>query len=183
MGQQTKFKETEIGKIPRVNMRKYTESEIKKRVEIALGMLLKNDVFLLKHDVNERSISHKLAEYLQQLFPDYHVDCEYNRIGKEKINGEWTKKVLDLDVVSIASDDECGTTVYPDIIVHCRGEQENVLVIETKKIGKDKTNDEKKLKAFTSQQLGQLRYALGCLIIFADKEYKPVEWYKNGQRI
>ena len=32
-------------------------------------------------DANERSLTHKLAEYLQCEFPDWHVDCEYNRHG------------------------------------------------------------------------------------------------------
>ena len=32
----------------------------------------------LNNDASERSIVHRLAMYLQKLFPDYHVDCEYN---------------------------------------------------------------------------------------------------------
>src|SRR4030042_3754738 len=56
----------------------YEKEEIEYKIKIALGILFKNDSFLLEKDVNERSISHKLAEYLQEQFPDYDVDCEYN---------------------------------------------------------------------------------------------------------
>ncbi len=55
------------------------ETIVRGRVEEALKILLKNDDYLMEHDVNERSITHKLAEYLQQMFPGYHVDCEYNK--------------------------------------------------------------------------------------------------------
>lgn len=162
-------------------MKKYSEPEVKQRVLIALDILLRRDAFLLEHDVNERSISHKLAEYLQQLFPDYHVDCEHNRIGKEKIEEKWVKKVLNLDVSNITSDDEKGTTVFPDIIVHRRGEKENLLIIEMKKADRDCKKDLKKLEAYTSQQ--HLEYGLGCFVRLKKNAYDPLEWYKNGKKI
>lgn len=162
-------------------MRKYSELEVKEKVEIALGMLLKNDAFLPEHDVNERSISHKLAEYLQQLFPDYHVDCEYNRIGKEKLDYEWVVKKLDLSVVDLKSDDDKAVTVFPDIIVHSRGERINLLVIEMKKEGLDYTQDMRKLKAFTSKK--QLGYSLGCFIQIKTKTFDSPVWYRDGQEI
>ncbi len=33
----------------------------------------------------ERPIAHRVAFYLDPLFEDWDVDCEYNRYGKEKI--------------------------------------------------------------------------------------------------
>jgi len=126
-------------------MRKCSELEVKEKVEIALSMLLKNDAFLLEHDVNERSISHKLAEYLQQLFSDYHVDCEYNKNNEmpKYINNFWNKvKIKD-------------PLVYPDINVHLRNTNINVLVIEIKKsTNKDleeRDFDLVKLKAYLSK--------------------------------
>lgn len=50
-----------------------------KEILKGLRMLLKNDHYLLKNDVNERSITHKLGEYYQFIFSDWNVDCEYNR--------------------------------------------------------------------------------------------------------
>ena len=127
-------------------MRKYSELEVKKKVEIALGMLLKNDSFLLEHDVNERSISHKLAEYLQQLFPDYNVDCEYNKRGEDipkTIQKYWEKLKND------------NPLVYPDIIVHRRSTDDNLLIIEAKNSSngsrKERDYDLIKLKAYLSK--------------------------------
>jgi len=55
------------------------KNEIKSKIITALEILYEKDLFLMKEDVNERSISHKLGEYLQILFSEFNVDCEYNR--------------------------------------------------------------------------------------------------------
>ena len=55
-----------------------TNDQVKERLETALKKLYVRDSYLLEHLAHERSITHKLGEYLQQLFPDYDVDCEYN---------------------------------------------------------------------------------------------------------
>lgn len=34
--------------------------------------------YLLENNANERSLTHKLAEYLNLEFQDFDVDCEYN---------------------------------------------------------------------------------------------------------
>lgn len=162
-------------------MKRYSELEIKEKVKIALGMLLENDVFLLEHDVNERSISHKLADYLQQLFPDYNVDCEYNRIGKDKLDYEWVVKKLDLNISDLKSDDDKAVTVFPDIVVHSRGEKANLLVIEMKKEDLDYTQDIRKLKAFTSKE--QLGYSIGCFIQINTETFRSPMWYRNGVEI
>ena len=52
---------------------------VKRAVSNALNELLKLDFYLLTTNINERSISHRLAVYLQLQFPDWDVDCEYNR--------------------------------------------------------------------------------------------------------
>lgn len=56
-------------------------SEIENKLEKSLKRLLKDDFFLLESDAHERSITHKLAEYLQDEFEEWNVDCEYNRRG------------------------------------------------------------------------------------------------------
>ena len=55
------------------------ETLVKKALKEALDQLLRADAELLNNDVNERSISHRLACYLEPLFPGWNVDCEYNR--------------------------------------------------------------------------------------------------------
>jgi hypothetical protein len=48
-------------------------------VELGLRLLLLNDSYLLDHDLNERTICHKLAEYYQSIFRGWDVDCEFNK--------------------------------------------------------------------------------------------------------
>lgn len=92
----------------------------------ALETLLKRDAYLLEVDANERSISHRLAMYLQAHFAELDVDCEYNRDGIEP------KKLRHLNL-SPDSEDTDAQTVFPDVIVHVRGTRKNYLVIEMKK--------------------------------------------------
>lgn len=58
------------------------------KIELGLNLLLKKDAYLLQHNLSERSITHKLGEYYQLLFPEWNVDCEYNKnLGEiKKIN-------------------------------------------------------------------------------------------------
>jgi hypothetical protein len=97
-----------------------------KFVLAALIDLLEKDSYLLKVDVNERSIVHKFALHLQQQLPNLHVDCEYNRDGVEPKHIEHF--YLDPD-----AEDTEAKTVYPDVIAHTRGTNKNYLVIELKK--------------------------------------------------
>jgi hypothetical protein len=91
-----------------------------------------SDAHLLRIDVNERSITHRLAVHLEDAFKGWDVDCEYNRNRydtKRLIIGDDVK----IRVETIQTDDEHGRTVYPDIIVHRRGTDKNFLVVEVKK--------------------------------------------------
>jgi hypothetical protein len=151
-------------------MKEYTEKEIKEKVEIALGILLKNDAFLLEHDVNERSISHKLAEYLQQLFPDYHVDCEYNRHG------------ISIKRLPRACYNRTQEKVYPDVVVHFRGIDDfNMLVIEIKPNPVLDKCDKIKLELFTKKS-GNYKYRYGLFMGF-NGIHKPLKiWFSNGKQ-
>jgi hypothetical protein len=76
--------------------------------------------------------THRLALYLQDTFKGWDVDCEYNR------NRYDTKKLImgddiHLKVETTQTDDEQGKTVYPDIIVHRRGTDHNLLVSEVQR--------------------------------------------------
>lgn len=92
----------------------------------ALRKLLTRDSYLLEVDANERSITHRLGLYLQEKFPNFNVDCEYNRDDVEP------KKIGHLGLYPDDEDTDA-KTVFPDIIVHKRGTKENYLVIEVKK--------------------------------------------------
>jgi len=146
------------------------DEEVKSRFFIALDQLFKNDAFLLESGVHERSVSHKLAEYLQQQFQGWHVDCEYNRHG------------LGVKMLPRECEGEHREYVYPDVVVHHRNTDDNLLVIEIKP-RKNKAVDEcdnAKLTAFTNQG-GDYKYRLG-LFIGLDKLNEPqIIWYKNGE--
>ena len=152
---------------------KYEHEEIKKKVNFAIDILFKNDSFLLEKDVNERSISHKLAEYLQILFPEWHVDCEYNR---KMFN---TTKML--EGIKGCSKQKKTDKIYPDIIVHRRATNDNLLVIETKKGEKDDLCDIRKLELFTEKG-GKYVYEWGLFIKFLKTEKPSLTWFKNGKK-
>ncbi len=93
----------------------------------SLSQLFERDLQLLTIDASERAIAAKLAKYLELHFPDRDVDVEYNRMGNAPKMVAWNGN-RDL--------------VYPDIIVHLRMTDTNVLAIELKK-GSNSENKEK----------------------------------------
>ncbi len=138
-------------------------NELRGKVESALVNLYKQDSDLLNRDVDEKSISHRLASYLQSEFTDLKVDCEYNKHGdKGKKLGD-AEEMLELlrqrytpEQLMKKIDGNNAIVVRPDIVVHTRGiDDNNEIVIEMKKIrNKDiwkKRFDEEKLKAFTNK--------------------------------
>lgn len=92
----------------------------------ALSRFLEQDFGLLEIDANERTLTHRVAIYLQDLFPDMDVDCEYNRDDHDP-------KEMFLPGGDGDAYDTDAQTVYPDIIVHRRKTRDNLLVMEFKK--------------------------------------------------
>lgn len=135
---------------------------VKTKIEEALRTLYKNDIFLITNSTNERAITHKLAEYIQQLFPAWNVDCEYNRKGEIKPKAILTKR-----------------TSYPDIIVHRRNTKDNLLIIEAKTIHARNHSDIKdkiKIKAY----INEYDYKYGLWTCFYDDiTNTKLYWFKN----
>jgi hypothetical protein len=138
----------------------------------ALRRLFDRDAFLLQIDANERTISHRLGMYLQDEFVHFDVDCEYNRIcvDPKRIGplGAWP----DLD-------DTEGKTVFPDIVVHIRGESKNFLVIEFKKSSNTVSRDFdfKKLRAYKLDPRLHYEHALFLeLTVGKQPEVARAEW-------
>ncbi|WP_125461608.1 MULTISPECIES: hypothetical protein [Rhodomicrobium] len=123
----------------------------------AIETFVASEPELFAVDVNERSLSARLALHLQHRFPEWHVDCEYNRLG------DGIKRLPRPEGTS--TDDRQGRTIYPDIIVHRRGERSNLLVIEVKKHDNDDTDrDVEKLTGLTEPG-GEYAYRHGIHLI------------------
>lgn len=151
-----------------------TEQEITQKVITAYQTLLSHDTHLFVVGANERSLTHKLAEYLQKEFPEWNVDCEYNKnLYDEKVVTTWEqrrnqlldtleKEITDRRRSLIQKILDGGISVYPDIIIHHRGTDDNLLVIEAKKsdFPANEDADEEKLKAYLSEPALQYRFAL-----------------------
>ena len=153
--------------------------DIVARLNEALRELYTHDRHLLEVDANERAITHRLAVYLEKLFPDWDVDCEYNRIGFD----DSSKRLKDVRGVlrgemarqrtarrsggakkqRLIADTE-GRTVYPDIVVHIRGQKHNLLAIELKKSSNriDDQVDKAKLGLYLNSD--ELGYRFGCFV-------------------
>lgn len=110
-----------------------------KRVDLAIQSAQRRiwdeDRSLLLLDAYERSICFRLAVYLAEQFPEFDVDCEYNRNHAEK---SYQKRVRDTELIELVKrqprlGNEDGLMILPDIIVHIRDKPLNLLVIETKK--------------------------------------------------
>ena len=151
--------------------RAFTIDEIKEIVKNCLQKLRRLDKNLFEKDLNERTITHKLAIYLQEEFQELNVDCEYNRF-------EDLVKRLELPKDKINWDDTEAKTVFPDIIIHKRGIQENnLLVIEVKKSSNINPGDFDRMKLHTFRQ-EPYSYTYGLFLkIDLDGENDELEWF------
>jgi hypothetical protein len=141
-------------------------TEIKEIVSHAISKVFACDSELLERDASEWSIAHRLAVYLEQEIPGWHVDCEYNRQENA------VKKCRD------------GDTVRPDIIIHHRGGLElehNLLVIEIKK--KTSESDLGKVIEYTSPPNGErkFQYQFGLALTFKKEGYPDLRWFQGGR--
>jgi hypothetical protein len=156
-----------------------TFQEIEQKIKNALLRFYKEDSYLIDNNVHERSLTFRLGMYLQNEFPDYNVDCEYNKVG----NGDPKR----IDLLMKAQQDcpqdcnKCAANkcvVFPDIIVHKRGREENILVIEAKTAWstQSKNNDYKKLKALIDS--GEYHYQLGVAFRFSGNFEETIKTFK-----
>ena len=146
-------------------------SKLSKNLTRALQCFLESDAKLLNLGVNERSVSSKLAAHLSQVYADYDVDCEYNR------NANQIKR---LRPEQCLSNDIKGTTIFPDIIIHKRGNNSrNELVIEVKKINNnDDMRDIEKLKCLTD--LNGYGYNYGLQLKFGKQKVSDITVWIQG---
>jgi hypothetical protein len=120
--------------------------DVEESVDRGLVKLIKKDIYLLQKETHEVSVSHRLGCYLQEVFSEFDVDCEYNRDAK---------------AIDNKKRNESGDLVRPDIIVHKRGGS-NLLAIEMKKAEKPGDGDIKNLNSYIKKQ----KYKFGLFIGF-----------------
>jgi len=170
--------------------------KINEKIICALDILITEDEYLLKNDISERSISHRLAQYLSTLFPRFNVDCEYNG----NVEADSGKKYIFLlkktaEKYGLLKRDEKENEVvtrhvYPDILIHKRGKSDhNILIIEIKKSSSDISIDYdiEKLIGYTSQENeNSLNYTYGVLLIIGVKDKFneiKIQWFSGGESI
>lgn len=149
-----------------------TKNKIEEKIKKALNEFCSNDrdKLLLEYGANERSITHRFAVCLAGQFPEYDIDCEYNRMLIDETDfSEFLKKQICLSFKKVESSDDKGITVYPDIIIHKRDSKEsNLLVIECKTTKNStfsaKDYDYKKLNAYMNDP--NLGYSFSAFIEF-----------------
>ena len=147
--------------------------EIKLIVKRCLKKVYKERPSLIeKYDICERSIMYRFAFYLQKKFPNYFVDCEFDK--KTDQSGEVSQK----DITKIKN--------YVDIIIHHRGHGRDFLCFELKKMGRSNgvEGDREELKILTSCEPESFQYRYGFLIIL-NKKFEDVvyEIYEKGELI
>lgn len=123
-------------------------SIIKGKIREAIKLFITKDKqALLGVDIYEPTISHRIAVYLEKLFPDFDIDCEYNKtlLGKKKnMNGK---------------------KIRPDIIIHTRSTNEdNSVILEIKKSGRNSKLSKSDIEKLKSCMNGTLNYDLGVFI-------------------
>lgn len=142
--------------------------DLKLAVEEALRLLCKHDYVLIRKDASEWAIAHRLAVYLENIIPNWHVDCEYNRqgLGNDPKVNQYAEKVR------------------PDIILHHREmveREHNFVVIEVKKNETDEDSD--KVKDYTSPPSGKrtFQYQYGLTLSFLPE--LNCTWFQNGNPV
>lgn len=142
--------------------------EMPELIDKIINVLIEEQHYLLRNNANERSITHHLAIIINRYFKEYDIDCEYNRLD-DKI------KSITIPNETTSWKDTDAKSVFPDIIVHRRGSQdENKLVIEVKKSSNtsSRKKDKNKLQAYKNE----LGYEFAVFILIGvDDNYGKYE--------
>lgn len=150
------------------------DHELKRGIIYALECLYGNDYYLIDNGfeshVDERSSVFRFGYYFQTFiehfrpYSDYVVDIEYNRYRSDpkRVNGELK---------------------IPDLILHKRGINDNLLVMEFKTYWNDRNksdilSDLDELKEIT-KQTGAYKYKYG-LFILINKDKPLITVFKKG---
>ena len=137
------------------------QAELNKVVS-ALGEFYAREAYLFEKDLGERTLTHRLAVYLERQFPGWEVDCDYDRLGERTLR--MPKGAI------VSTDDHLGKSVYPDIVVHRRAIPDNLLAVEVRKASNHQPpdHDQHKLQALTDPYLW-FAYRIGVCLTLGNK--------------
>jgi hypothetical protein len=143
------------------------------KVVTALVEFYAAETYLLERDLGERTLTHRLAVYVEKQFPSWQVDCNYDRLGERMLR-------MPRGTI-ISTDDHLGKSVYPDIVVHRREIPNNLLAIEVRKAANHQPveHDQHKLAALTDPHVW-FAYWIGVLLTLAKTEIASSEVYVGG---
>ena len=143
------------------------------KVVTALREFFAHEIYLLENDLGERTLTHRLAVYIEKQFSGWQVDCNYDRLG------ERTLRLPHGTIVS--TDDHLGKSIYPDIVVHQREIPNNLLAVEVRKASNHQPveHDQHKLQALTDPHVW-FAYRIGVLLTLAKQNVAMSEVYVGG---
>jgi hypothetical protein len=174
------------------------DTKLSEIIRSCIKELYTKDFELIQNNVTERALTHKLAEYLQTRFPEYNVDCEYNRNSEKGKNKPKYLRIITEEAIKENNrlikggdfDSVIEVSTYPDIIVHRRlRNDENFIVIEVKKDNSRLSEDFDlmKLRAFTEnsdENDYKYRYGVFIIIPIEDQSRDPeIRWFVNGKQV
>ena len=162
--------------------------------EKAKEKFLKEEKEIIEINVNERTLSARLMFHLQTLlledelyrekYKTYSVDCEYNRINEDKI-----KTLKRYENFEIDDNSDKIRKIFPDIILHKRKEEDNLIVIEMKKSTSNnidcKEKDRERLKIMTNlNDPNNFNYTLGVYfeVDTTGNNNHIIEFFVNGKK-
>jgi hypothetical protein len=137
----------------------------KAKIRIALRRFINKDKKQLLN-VYEPTISHRIAVYMEPLFREYDVDCEYN---KHLLNA---KKVYN------------GSNIRPDIIIHKRmNDERNSIAFEIKKNGVSSKLAKADIRKLKEGMIDTLHYDMGVFIGILKSKVEICWIEKDGEEI
>lgn len=144
--------------------------KIKNLITKAIYSFIVNDKKELLDSRNyESAMSHRIAVYLEPLFPEYHIDCEYSRhLGNNKkiISYKWGDRVI-----------------RPDIIIHRErnSDSENLAIFELKMCWSESKKWKKDIEKLESS-VRSISYSLWVFIGILKSRIDIVWIYPNGKK-
>lgn len=133
---------------------------------------------LFQNNTGETSVAHQIAIELGEYLGKYGYDVDMEYTGMTKEESESIKKSLNLN------SGNTDKAIYPDIIVHKRGNNgNNLLAVEIRIEGHgrpaDREYDMKKLEAYCKE----MGYGYGVFLEFGADGIVEEIWVKKGKRV